>query len=71
MMDDGEQSSVHSLLQSSDESTDLERLFLLFGRLRFLQAQVPKPIGDEVELAKDDPRARLHLLRFIAEVKDN
>ena len=33
--------------------------------------QVPKPVGDEVELAEDDPRARLHLLQFITEVEDN
>jgi hypothetical protein len=28
-------------------------------------------VGDEVELTKDDPRARLHLLQFVTEVEDD
>jgi hypothetical protein len=63
MMGDGEQSSVHNLLQSDGESTDLERLLLLsLGQLGLLQTHIPKPVVDEVELAEGDPHAQLHLL---------
>ena len=57
----GVRSDVHSLLQLSGESTDLEGLSPFFGRLGFLKAQVPELVGDEVELAEGDPLARLLL----------
>jgi hypothetical protein len=70
MIVDGERSSVDTLHQSNDESSDLERLrFLLFGWLGLPQAQVPELVSDEVELAEDDPCAQPHPLWFIIEVK--
>ena len=51
---------------------DQKGLFLLLLRcLRFLQAQVLKMFGDEVELAKGDLFARLHLLHVSTKVEDN
>ena len=50
---------------------DLKGLFSFLGWFRLSEAQVPELVGDEVELAKDNPRARLHLLRFVAKVEDN
>jgi hypothetical protein len=50
---------------------DLEGLLSFFGWLRFLKAQVPELVGDEVELAKGDPLAQLLLLRFVTNVEDN
>ena len=40
---------------------DLEALFSFFGWLRFLKAQVPKLVGDEVELVLGVPLAWLLL----------
>jgi hypothetical protein len=72
MIVDGERSFVDTLLQSNDESSDLERLrFLSFDWLGLPQAQVPELVSDEVELAKDDPHAQPHPLWFIIEVKDD
>jgi hypothetical protein len=48
---------------------DLEGMFSFFGWLMFLKAHVPELIGDEVELFKGDPFARLLLLRFITDVE--
>jgi hypothetical protein len=66
---EGIRSGIHSLPGS--ESTDLEGLLSFFGWLRFLKAQAPKLIGDEVELAEGDPLARLLLLWFIADLEDD
>jgi hypothetical protein len=48
---------------------DLEGPLSISG-LRFLKAQVPELIGNEVELAEGDPLARLLLLCFITDVED-
>jgi len=50
---------------------DLEGLFPFISRFRFLKAQVPELVGDEVEFAKGDPLARLLLSRFIVDVEDD
>jgi hypothetical protein len=68
---EGGWSCIHSLLQFDGESTNLEGLLSLLGWFGFLKAQVPKLVGDEVELAEGDLLARLHFFWFIAEVEDN
>jgi hypothetical protein len=68
---EGVRFGIHSLLQSGDESMDLEGLLAFLDWLRFLKAQVPELVGDEVELAEGDPLARLLLFWFITDVEDD
>ena len=68
---EGVWSCIHSLLQFGGESTDLEGLLSFLDWLRFLKAQVPELVGDEVELAEGDLLAQLLLFWFITEVEDD